>query len=137
MGCISSPKNIKINSVNFVPNKDKVLSKSLRWNYIHNKKFFNKTNKSNWTNIVDYLNFQELKEVGKASKELNSLVKQHQILVKFFKKKEYVYIYSQQNNICLKKMESFAMLGNIDNISVNSDDDSYCSTSLNTDSSIN
>lgn len=139
MGCVSSPKHIHVTSIKIVPKPKKYQSQSLtlRKNYIHNKKFFNKIHQFNWTKIVDYLNFQELKEVGKTTKMLNSLVKQHEILTKFFKKKEEC-IYSNTQDVSLTKLQSFSMLANTEDNSINSDDnDSFCSTSLNTDSSIN
>ena len=40
-----------------------------------------------WINIIDYLNYSELKEVGKINRAFNYLARQNKILIKFFKKK--------------------------------------------------
>ena len=45
--------------------------------------------KSNWLNVLDYLQFNELREVGKVNKQFNKQVKNAKILIKFFKKKKY------------------------------------------------
>lgn len=42
---------------------------------------------SSWEHIVHYLNYAEVKELGKTSKFFNGMCKKHKILVKFFKKK--------------------------------------------------
>lgn len=43
---------------------------------------------SSWLNVIDFLKYEEIKEVGKTNKMFNYLVRQNQILIKFFKKKE-------------------------------------------------
>ena len=44
-----------------------------------------------WLNVLDYLNYSELKEVGRTSRLFNYLVRQNKILIKFFKKKNNGY----------------------------------------------
>ena len=45
--------------------------------------------RKSWMNILDYLYFRELKEIGKVNRQLNSLAKSSDVLLKFFKKKNY------------------------------------------------
>lgn len=45
--------------------------------------------RQSWINILDYLYFRELKEIGKVNRQLNSLAKSSDVLLKFFKKKNY------------------------------------------------
>lgn len=47
-----------------------------------------KISENNWSKVIDYLNFKELKEVGKINKYFNYLAKQDRVLVKFFSKKQ-------------------------------------------------
>ena len=62
---------------------------------------------NSWINILDFLNYSDLKEVGKTNKLFNYLVKQNKILVKFFKNKNNEIMY----NIYAKKIfESFSIL---------------------------
>lgn len=53
-----------------------------------NKKKFETISHTSILNIVDFLNFKDLYQLGKTNKTFNIMVKQHKILVKFFKKKE-------------------------------------------------
>ena len=59
-----------------------------------------------WLNVLDYLNYSELKEVGRTSRLFNYLVRQNKILIKFFKKKNNGY----QNRNYNKIIESFSVL---------------------------
>lgn len=144
MGCISSSQQITLNPIKPNNNKRKknIISLQLRAKHNHNQKFFNKIPNKNWTNIIDFLNFKELQEIGKTSKVFNFLVKQDKVLIKFFKKKNTntkpSSPQSKSTNATLFKMQTFAMLSNLE-LSNNDDknNDSFCSTSLNTDSSIN
>lgn len=47
-----------------------------------------KISESNWSKVIDYLNFKELTEVGKINKFFNYLARQDRVLVKFFSKKQ-------------------------------------------------
>lgn len=66
------------------------------------KSYLNRINGNTWMKIVDYLNYQELREVGKTNKMFNYIAKQNDVLIKFFKKKQ-----TQPKNI---KIDSFAIL---------------------------
>lgn len=73
---------------------------------------------SSWLNVIDFLKYDEIKEVGKANKMFNYLVKQTQILIKFFKKKESnkLFFYRTRSHINIKAeqykkaLESFSVL---------------------------
>ncbi len=56
--------------------------------FYYNHDFQNIIVIKNWKKILDFLSYQDLKEVGKVNKKLNSLVKSNEILLKFFKNKE-------------------------------------------------
>jgi hypothetical protein len=51
------------------------------------KNYKNLISHKSWLNILDFLSYNEIKEIGKTNKLFNFLVKQNKILVKFFKKK--------------------------------------------------
>ncbi len=44
-----------------------------------------------WVKVIDFLSYNELKEVGKVNRKFNMLVKNNEVLVKFFKKKNTEY----------------------------------------------
>jgi hypothetical protein len=99
MGCVSNKKYVKINTQ---IHSDKIILETNISNpyFFANLKnisimtfnnfldFQNIINIKNWKKILDYLSYQDLKEVGKVNKKLNSLVKSNEILLKFFKNKE-------------------------------------------------
>lgn len=90
MGCIPNRTHISIKS------KQIQISHKVYKNTIY--KSFNKISYSNVINIVDYLNFKDLYELGKTNKLFNNMVKQHRILIKFFKKKTPSTILQTQNS---------------------------------------
>ena len=92
MGCIPNRTHIPIKSRQ-IQITHKVYQTASRVN-----KSFNKISYSNVVNIVDYLNFKDLYELGKANKLFNNMVKQHRILIKFFKKKTPSTILQTQNS---------------------------------------
>lgn len=79
---------------------------------------------SSWLNVIDFLKFDEIKEVGKTNKMFNYLVRQNQILIKFFKKKESnnLFFYNTRPHINIKAeqykkaIESFSVLQNQNSI---------------------
>ena len=143
MGCISSTPQITINTIKSNKNtrKKNICTLELRTKYKRNKQFFNKIQQQNWINIIDFLNFKELQEIGKTSKVFNYLVKQDKVLIKFFKKKNSVTKLtspqSTSTNGNLFKIQTFAILSNLDLQNSDENSDSFCSTSLNTNSSLN
>ncbi len=73
----------------------------------NSKEYKSLISQNSWINILDFLNYSDLKEVGKTNKLFNYLVKQNTILVKFFKNKNNEIMY----NIYAKKIfESFSIL---------------------------
>ncbi len=52
-----------------------------------------------WINILNFLNFNELKETGKVNKFFNNTVKRKEILIKFFKKRDTEIIENNKKNI--------------------------------------
>ena len=92
MGCIPNRTHIPIKSRQ-IQITHKVYQTASRVN-----KSFNKISYSNVVNIVDFLNFKDLYELGKVNKLFNNMVKQHRILIKFFKKKTPSTILQTQNS---------------------------------------
>lgn len=68
----------------------------------------NKITQKNWKKVLDYLPYQDLKEVGKVNRKFNNYIKSNEILVKFFKKKENQYI----KIINKREFASFSQLKN-------------------------
>ena len=89
---------------------------------ISKKTFKNKITCKSWLNILDFLSYNETKEIGKTSKLFNCLVKQDAILIKFFKNKNPITAYqnvsrnlihessSSKEKANIKGYESFALL---------------------------
>jgi hypothetical protein len=124
MGCIQQNKSININQLS---NNNNILIKKALNNKKNNiKKYknfnnnfnniqnFNKKNIKNlnfeseisiidkitnnkWLKILDYLNYNDLKEVGKVNKFFNNNVKNKDILLKFFQKRKKLYSIDSSN----------------------------------------
>jgi len=124
MGCIQQNKSININQLS---NNNNILIKKALNNKKNNiKKYknfnnnfnniqnFNKKNIKNlnfeseipiidkitnnkWLKILDYLNYNDLKEVGKVNKFFNNNVKNKDILLKFFQKRKSLYSIESSN----------------------------------------
>ena len=79
--------NIKSTCFSFEPNS---LQKTF---FNFNKKIIynNLITKMLWVKVIDFLSYNELKEVGKVNRKFNMLVKNNNVLVKFFKKKNTEY----------------------------------------------
>lgn len=87
MGCgINSGKNLKIES-DFRRILTLEKSKEQKKNSVGSS-YINKITPGSWKKIVDFFNFNDLKEVGKTNKMFNCLAKDNSILIKFFKKRE-------------------------------------------------
>ena len=69
-----------------------------------------------WIKIIDFLDFNELKEIGKINKTFKRVCKQNEILIKFFKKRNSDYNYHQSFKSNIKsntfKFLSFSILKN-------------------------
>ena len=104
MGC-TAEKNNKIIIVSRISNS--ILSStgawkknhrfSIEYNSIRKHKFplqnqyLNSITNMLWVKVIDFLSYNELKEVGKINRKFNKLVKTNNVLVKFFKKKNSIY----------------------------------------------
>ena len=124
MGCVQK-QNIKLEShifdINTFPSKfsspiikiDKKEDKS-------NKKeinYFNKITNKNLVNIIDFLNYGEIKEVGKVNKLFYRLLKQNEILIKRFKTRKSQFYSKIINGSNCKNIFSFSVLRNSNNTS--------------------
>ena len=100
MGCgIEVSKKIKINYNSLYKNSYSTInSKMPNPSY---RKYLSKISSKNWLKILNFLQFNELKEAGKINRQLNFLSKDNRILIKFFQKKEdeyLIYSFENQNN---------------------------------------
>ena len=87
MGCgISAKKEIKVISTSSTQSAQNFTPQT-RNNSIK-KKTTGKVSQLSWLNIIDYLNYTDIKEVGKTNKMFNYLVRQNRVLIKFFKRKK-------------------------------------------------
>ena len=87
MGCgISAKKEIKVISTSSTQSAQSFTPQP-RNNSIK-KKTTGKVSQLSWLNIIDYLNYTDIKEVGKTNKMFNYLVRQNRVLIKFFKRKK-------------------------------------------------
>ena len=87
MGCgISAKKEIKVISTSSTQSAQNFTPQP-RNNSIK-KKTTGKVSQLSWLNIIDYLNYTDIKEVGKTNKMFNYLVRQNRVLIKFFKRKK-------------------------------------------------
>ena len=121
MGCIQQNKSININQLS--NNNNILIKKALNNKKINIKKYknfnnnlsniqnYNKKNinfeseipiidkitNNKWLKILDYLNYNDLKEVGKVNKFFNNNVKNKDILLKFFQKRKTLYSIDSSN----------------------------------------
>lgn len=108
MGCgISAKKEMKVISTSSTSTVDKFTPQP-RNNSIK-KKTTAKVSQFSWLNIIDYLNYTDIKEVGKTNKMFNYLVRQNSVLIKFFKRKKTNMKYLKEDNRKVA-LETFANL---------------------------
>ena len=122
MGCVQNNKKIKIEiNAEFMKKSPSKLTESDNIDYetINNKYLRNMSHRVSlklWIKIIDFLDFNELKEIGKINKTFKRVCKQNEILIKFFKKRNSDYNYHQsfKSNIKSKtfKFLSFSILKN-------------------------
>ena len=120
MGCIQQNKSININQYS---NNNILIKKALNNKKNNNKKYKNFNNNLNniqnynkknlnfeleipiidkitnnkWLKILDFLSYNDLKEVGKVNKFFNNNVKNKDILLKFFQKRKTLYSIDSSN----------------------------------------
>ena len=63
-----------------------------------------------WLKVIDYLSYKELKEVGKINRKFNKLVKNNNVLLKFFKKINSIYSRNINKNENLLSFDTFSQL---------------------------
>ena len=63
-----------------------------------------------WLKVIDYLSYKELKEVGKINRKFNKLVKNNNVLLKFFKKINSIYSRNINKNDNLLSFDTFSQL---------------------------
>jgi hypothetical protein len=108
MGCgIESSKKIKINYNTLYINSYSTINTK-----ISNPPYRNKINRLSskiWLRILNYLQYKELKEVGKINRKLNFISKDNRILIKFFQKQEEEdnTIYSFENENSTQVLDNF------------------------------
>ena len=108
MGCgISAKKEMKVISISSTSTVGKFTTQP-RNNSIK-KKTTAKVSQLSWLNIIDYLNYTDIKEVGKTNKMFNYLVRQNSVLIKFFKRKKTNMKYLKEDNRKVA-LETFANL---------------------------
>jgi len=130
MGCVQKKKEIKV-SINkeqknnhFLRNSLSLGDKFSTLNQNEDSRYSikNKCQKVTtriWIKILNYLNYYELKETGKVNRFFNNTVKQKEILVKFFKRKDTeVNTFSLNKTIFEKNKSSFIFINSIVSFSV-------------------
>lgn len=120
MGCVENKRPIRINSIK--KNKNKLrnsLSLGDRYPTIKEEEVKNLIkNKSQritnilWIKILNYLNYKELKETGKVNRLFNKTVKQKEVLIKFFKKRESNTMMKCKDVNFINTLFSFSILQN-------------------------
>ena len=122
MGCVQNNKKIKIEiNSEFMKKSPSKLTESDNIDYetINNKYLRNMSHRVSlklWIKIIDFLDFNELKEIGKINKTFKRVCKQNEILIKFFKKRNSDYNYHQSFKSNIKsntfKFLSFSIFKN-------------------------
>ena len=70
-----------------------------------------------WLKVIDYLSYKELKEVGKINRKFNKLVKNNNVLLKFFKKINSIYSRNINKNQYLNSITNILWVKVIDYLS--------------------
>ena len=155
MGCVQTNRNKIIitqnyNIKNAIKNskiKNYKKSKLKKINYIH------KITYKNWLKIIDFLNYIEIKETGKVNLFFNNIVKDKNILIKFFQnrgeyKNKFIPVETDKNNnnlldiistkISLKKINYFHKIHSFSSIKNEEDDNEnlLCNYNYNNNSSL-
>ena len=104
MGCNVQTKNIKI-KIQTNPICQKTNEKI---NYSNQNKI-NKIFINNWLRILNFFQYQDLKEIGKINRFFNRLSKDNRILIKFFQKRnsEYYYFDALSTRLSINNDDSF------------------------------
>ena len=111
MGCVQTNKKIMIDVVNnnLIQSPSKLTEDDdinyEKINDIYLKNMVHRIENSLWVKVIDFLEYNELKETGKICKSFNRIVKKNEILIKFFKKRnsDFYNIQNYKNNIRANK----------------------------------
>ena len=109
----SKETNIKSTCFSFEPNSLKKTFFNFNKKIIYN----NLITKMLWVKVIDFLSYNELKEVGKVNRKFNMLVKNNNVLVKFFKKKNTEYDNITDNIISFDSFSQLQKYETLSNIS--------------------
>ena len=132
MGC-TAEKNNKIIIVSRISNSNlsstgawkKNNRFSIEYNSIRQHKFplqnqyLNSITNMLWVKVIDFLSYNELKEVGKINRKFNKLVKTNNVLVKFFKKKNSIYSKNVNKSVSFDTFNQLQRNSTDDDISEN------------------
>ena len=94
-------KNKSLNTFNLSMYKNTQTSnKKEQLSIKQSKNLINKLSQNKWTNIMDFLTYNELKETGKVCRYFHNICIKKEILTKFFKKREnkYYLLCNQETN---------------------------------------
>ena len=83
MGCGLSGRN----KINITATVSQSKSNSNHSQQYVQKEYIYLINEKSWKNIINFLGYNDLKEVGKTNKMFNQISKQEDILIKFFKRR--------------------------------------------------
>jgi hypothetical protein len=115
MGCgINHGNKINVQTEVFIPTKKS--NDSIETKNSFNRLTLNNISKKNWLKIIDYLQYQELKEVAKTNRMLNYLSKDDKILIKFFQKKNDNIYYKTPKSINTSFIDNTSVQNIIDGI---------------------
>jgi hypothetical protein len=131
MGCIQKEKSILL--ISKIKKKDNLDLKYMSPYIIPKNKIIDKITQKNWFQILNFLSFSDLKELGKVNRIFNHYVKQKEILVKFFRRTKSIHTenssqikYKKRNSDCNKRnlqyFLSFSLLQKNTNNSIANDD---------------
>ena len=121
MGCVQNKSQI---TKSYLISKNIYLYRKSPQKYINRIVDISKVSRissSSWEHVVHYLNYAEVKELGKTSKFFNVMCKKHKILVKFFKKKSNSNY--QSRTLPIEKISTFSAQQNLTSFYYASDDE--------------
>lgn len=121
MGCVQNKSQI---TKSYLISKNIYLYRKSPQKYINRIVDISKVSRissSSWEHVVHYLNYAEVKELGKTSKFFNVMCKKHKILVNFFKKKSNSNY--QSKTLPIEKISTFSAQQNLTSFYYTSNDE--------------
>ena len=123
MGCVQNKSQI---TKSYLTPKNIYLHRKSPQKYINkivNISKVSRISSSSWEHVVHYLNYAEVKELGKTSKFFNVMCKKHKILVKFFKKKINSNYQNMSRTLPIEKISTFSAQQNLTSFYYTSNDE--------------